>query len=115
MTDYKFLRVKTLQFTSKVLEAVAESITNILRLGNREVFGIAGFYNIESELLKSEVGFKDVIEDRIRELIEQYERRVKITSITVEQMSDRTSFHIELNVTTTTGETGVIEIVVAGI
>lgn len=115
MSDYKFLRVKSMTFTTDKLAAVAESLTNILRVGDNELFGFSGFYNIETELFSNELVFKEVIQDIIQGYIEQYESRVSVKSITVTKLDDLVSYSIEIVVQTESGTLGTINIVVAGI
>jgi len=115
VADYKFLRVKNMSFTTDKLAAVAESITNILRVGDNELFGFPGYYNIESVLYTNEVVFKEVIQDIIQGYIENYESRVSIQSITVTKLDDLVSYSIEIVVLTESGELGTINLVVVGI
>lgn len=115
MSNYKALRIKSMSFTTDILATVAESITNCLRIGDNELFGFTGFYNIESNLFSNEIEFEDIIADTIQQYIERYETRVKIQSITVTKLNNLVSYKIEINVVTESGELGTIELNVVGI
>lgn len=60
-----YLIKDTMQLTSDVTALVSESVKNCLLISDAELFGFAGWYNIERDLFKKSAEFREFIEEAV--------------------------------------------------